>query len=333
MEGLLKKLHINEEHEIAETGFGQSTGLQLIHTDTAFEKIKDRKKFYARFESHDAFYGPYFKIIDEVYQKKNENHYCLKIQPRESVLCSVSRYGLHPTLMDACFQSMILALAKGEKWQDYKIDNIQYIDFLNKPSPDEKLWICARWAQPIENGALMVDIKLQNEAGDTFCLIKRLKLVKTNPALSMQQNAPFDNSAPSKQMSNEKPQYKKPNTEDALTSLVAELVKIPKSKIKRSEPFKNLGVDSLMAITLKNKIEAAFAINIQPTAIWSYPNCAELADFIASKLPIDEHTAEENDDHLLTSPNKQVPEEEIIGQMSDMEMLEELEKELNEINC
>ncbi len=72
-----------------------------------------------------------------------------------------------------------------------------------------------------------------------------------------------------------------------ITQLVAKIVKSPSAKIKSSMTFKGLGIDSLMAIQVRNLIEKSLHIKLSVALFWNYPSIKEYAGFLRNKLSED----------------------------------------------
>lgn len=68
--------------------------------------------------------------------------------------------------------------------------------------------------------------------------------------------------------------------------------KLAVSKIKEDETFKGLGVDSLHALQLKNKLQEDFNLMFNVAVIWQYPTVQKLSDFIATELKLNVKYAE-----------------------------------------
>lgn len=89
--------------------------------------------------------------------------------------------------------------------------------------------------------------------------------------------------------------------EDAIRGLVGEIVKLPPARIDDDQPFGSLGFDSLLAIELRNRLEAATGMGFSATVAWNYPNVRDLAAYVLARLddegPLDERpvTAAPND--------------------------------------
>ncbi len=68
---------------------------------------------------------------------------------------------------------------------------------------------------------------------------------------------------------------------------IATITKIPTSKLKEDETFKSVGIDSLMALQLKNKIQTDFNLNLNVSTVWSFPTIEKYANFIATELNLE----------------------------------------------
>ncbi|HBH25477.1 MAG TPA: hypothetical protein DDY13_18930, partial [Cytophagales bacterium] len=69
-----------------------------------------------------------------------------------------------------------------------------------------------------------------------------------------------------------------------VTAKVASITKASSSMITGSMTFKNLGVDSLMAIQLRNQLEAVFNTKLAVTNFWKHPSITDFANFLYKKL-------------------------------------------------
>jgi acyl carrier protein len=65
---------------------------------------------------------------------------------------------------------------------------------------------------------------------------------------------------------------------------VAEVLRLSAARIGPETPLKTLGIDSLMGLELRNRLEAALGLTLSATLVWSHPNVSALADFLAGKL-------------------------------------------------
>ena len=65
--------------------------------------------------------------------------------------------------------------------------------------------------------------------------------------------------------------------ESQLISQVAKIIKAPVEKIIKSMTFKGLGIDSLMAIQLRNQLEKVFKCKLSVTTFWTMPSISEYA--------------------------------------------------------
>lgn len=112
---------------------------------------------------------------------------------------------------------------------------------------------------------------------------------------------------------------------DRIKQHIAAATKLNVSKIKEDETFKALGVDSLHALQIKNKLQEDFSLSINVAAVWQYPTVQKFADFIANELNLEtKFTQEKEENEVVLQPVKN----DIESEVKDLS-LEELMKELS----
>jgi acyl carrier protein len=71
-----------------------------------------------------------------------------------------------------------------------------------------------------------------------------------------------------------------------LQGQVAQVLKLPPSRVPLTKPLGPLGLDSLMAIELRGRLEETLSIRLSATFIWSYPTLTQMAPFIAGRIDV-----------------------------------------------
>jgi phthiocerol/phenolphthiocerol synthesis type-I polyketide synthase C len=69
-----------------------------------------------------------------------------------------------------------------------------------------------------------------------------------------------------------------------LRERVARVFRVPAARVALRTPLKEQGLDSLMSLELRNRLEAELGIAVPATAIWNYPSVAQLAEHLAQQL-------------------------------------------------
>jgi acyl transferase domain-containing protein/NADPH:quinone reductase-like Zn-dependent oxidoreductase/acyl carrier protein len=72
--------------------------------------------------------------------------------------------------------------------------------------------------------------------------------------------------------------------ETALQQQVAQVLKLAPARIDLNKPLRSMGLDSLMALELRNRLEAATSISVPATVIWNYPTITLLAAQLATRM-------------------------------------------------
>ena len=109
-----------------------------------------------------------------------------------------------------------------------------------------------------------------------------------------------------------------------IKNYISIVTKIAITKIKEDDTFKSIGVDSLLALQIKNKLQEEFSLQLNVSAIWSYPTTNKLADFMAKELKLSEKYAIKNEENITIIQPIKNDIESAVKNLS----LEELMKEL-----
>jgi phthiocerol/phenolphthiocerol synthesis type-I polyketide synthase C len=72
--------------------------------------------------------------------------------------------------------------------------------------------------------------------------------------------------------------------ESHLRVRVAQILRLVPDRLALDQPLKSLGMDSLMSLELRNRIEADLGLSISATAVWNYPTVSLLAGHLAERL-------------------------------------------------
>ncbi len=77
--------------------------------------------------------------------------------------------------------------------------------------------------------------------------------------------------------------------EKHLLDQIAQVLRIPAEDIDSETPLHTLGFDSLMALELRNRLEASLGVTLSATLAWNYPTVADIAPHLGEKMgaPID----------------------------------------------
>jgi len=64
----------------------------------------------------------------------------------------------------------------------------------------------------------------------------------------------------------------------------SQVLRIPEAALDVEAPLTELGMDSLMGLELRNRVEVALAVKVPPTLLWTYPTVAALSRHLAAEL-------------------------------------------------
>lgn len=122
--------------------------------------------FYAGLQKRGLMYGYYFRPIRAL--TKTADQVLIQVQPVDEVLNSAQDYLLHPTILDASFQSLV-TLLDGD--QPFVPVSLERLDFYQ--APRKSCWSLGRIIQRNES-SIVCHIQLFDEQGNTLVEIHNL---------------------------------------------------------------------------------------------------------------------------------------------------------------
>ncbi|MCB0171114.1 MAG: type I polyketide synthase [Anaerolineae bacterium] len=111
---------------------------------------------------------------------------------------------------------------------------------------------------------------------------------------------------------------------------VAQVLRLPPSRVPLDKPLKSLGLDSLMSLELRNRLETSFGLTLSATLIWNYPTITVLVPFLAEKMQIP--LATESTTTKVTGDTSTLDEIETIETLMDESNPNNIEVELENLS-
>jgi acyl transferase domain-containing protein/acyl carrier protein len=125
------------------------------------------------------------------------------------------------------------------------------------------------------------------------------------------------------------PPHRRVWLEDYLREQVAQALRCTPERIHRQAPLGNLGVDSLLGLEIRNRLEAASGLSLPVTLLWNYPTLADLAAHLAEQLAVPLEITEQTLE-LVDAAWERNPTRDYVESLSDQEaealLLQELER-------
>jgi acyl carrier protein len=116
--------------------------------------------------------------------------------------------------------------------------------------------------------------------------------------------------------------------EEHLREQVARVLRLAPARIGLDRPLKTLGLDSLMALELRNRLETSLGLTLPATMVFNYPTIEVLTGYLAEKMsiPLDVATAAGNGAAVVATPLLKT--EESFDELSEAEVQAMLAEEL-----
>ena len=72
--------------------------------------------------------------------------------------------------------------------------------------------------------------------------------------------------------------------ENGLRTILARELRMPEAELELDRPFAELGLNSVMAMSIRREAEQLVGIELSATMLWNHPTIASLAGYLAKKL-------------------------------------------------
>jgi acyl carrier protein len=74
--------------------------------------------------------------------------------------------------------------------------------------------------------------------------------------------------------------------EDYVRTVIGQVLRLDRSLITSDRPLGTLGLESLSAIELRNRLESGLALTLSATVMWNHPTVATLAKYLADRMMV-----------------------------------------------
>ncbi|MGW3460540.1 acyltransferase domain-containing protein [Streptomyces olivaceoviridis] len=253
--------------------------------------------FYRLLASRGLDYGPAYRCVAHVARVGEEA--LARIEVPDAVLDNLPGYLVHPSLLDAAFQATLAPLL-GPNWgarhdHAYLNGGIGRVRLHGRHGPNS--WahaVCRDTADPRVREA---DVRIADSDGTVLVEVTGLRLVRADglPRAAAPESAHpgaldagVADTVPIRDALMELAPGDERRTalEKALREQVAKVVRLPAHRIPLDRPLRGLGIDSLMSVELRNRLEKVFGIPLSATLIWNHPTINDIAPFLADKAGI-----------------------------------------------
>jgi phthiocerol/phenolphthiocerol synthesis type-I polyketide synthase A len=92
--------------------------------------------------------------------------------------------------------------------------------------------------------------------------------------------------------------------EAGLRTILAREIRLPEAELDVDRPFAELGLNSVMAMSIRRQAERLVGIELSATMLWNHPTITSLAEHLAGKISPQQDS--EGDDYVLTDSSSSV---------------------------
>jgi acyl transferase domain-containing protein/surfactin synthase thioesterase subunit len=254
--------------------------------------------YYEMLRTAGLHYGNQFQLLTGLNKitSANNTNILFSILPGFEINQTAEKYKAHPVFMTTVLQPIIGQLTNVLEQGHYlnvSFTHIGHFDFLNDVNYERELrgLMMFRDINKLsgDNDAwsFEADFLIANYDNTTVIKLTGLQGTCTRKVLTNHRSAADSTGAEGDLLSSYpalSEDEKIASLEKVVTAAVSAIIKTPASRIKRTMTFKGMGVDSLMAVQLRNALEKQVNMKLAVGKFWNHPSIQQYASFLKEEL-------------------------------------------------
>ncbi|MGW5446789.1 acyltransferase domain-containing protein [Streptomyces asiaticus] len=254
--------------------------------------------YYRALHACGLDYGPAFQGISWIARTDGEALARIRLAPEVS--SRAAGHTVHPSLLDSALQSAVAPLL-GDDWRatgGFLSEGMARATLYRTPA--DQAWAHAI-CRAVDDSQWEADVRVYAPDGTPLAEVVALRIVRLESvprlgrspfgAQDQGPSAPADETSESEALRAAVAQLptgpeRRAALETAVRENVAQVVKLPARRVELDRPLRSLGIDSLMSLELRNRLEATFGLRLSATLIWNYPTIRDIAPYLAGRLAI-----------------------------------------------
>lgn len=241
-------------------------------------KTYSESEFYSTFSNLEVEFGNSFRNVKKL-QLDDKNNAIASINLNEEVLLSDEKYVIHPIIIDSCIQttfSKVINKIEGETIKTAFVTKIERISLINQMSSGISYSAGIKLFDTVteENTMLLkADLCLFDKNLEPIFELQGIEARINDTKIKKEIVDDKFNFSFLETIQTETNNNKRTGIiQEHLIKLVAKIIKAPINKIKSSMTFKNLGIDSIAMVMLKNLLEKDYEKEITVQKFKDYPS-------------------------------------------------------------
>ncbi|MER5458610.1 acyltransferase domain-containing protein [Micromonospora sp. NPDC002389] len=238
--------------------------------------------FYADLATRGVRFGPAYQGIVEI--RHNDVEALARIESPTTAALPDTR--VHPVVLDAALQSALAPLlATATADTAYLSTGAERV--IVHQAPGTSAWAYAVHRPVSDERYPVADVRLLAPDGRLLVEVHGLGLVRTRGLpvdTSPDATAPAPAATGPALAEVTDPEQRRALLSEAVLTHVAEVVRLPEHRLDETTPLRSMGVDSVMALELRHRLERLTGLRLSATLIYNHPTIDQITRHLAERL-------------------------------------------------
>jgi diacylglycerol O-acyltransferase len=236
-------------------------------------------EFYHSCRDFHVDYGTGLRVLCQLWRGENES---LGLVELPDSLRDVGEYLIHPVLLESCLQVAMTGITNGTKGKSAWMDSVKRICVYDRPG--SQVWSHATYSA--DERGMIANVRLLTPEGRCVVSLDRLRLLFASQESLFEQTATPLN-LPEQIQNATITDRRKVVLAHVRRQVASVLGWSTAAQIRMRDRLIDLGIDSMMAVELHDRLQRSTQLALSQTLVFDYPTVEALTDYLYQQIETD----------------------------------------------
>ncbi|MEM9457630.1 MAG: acyltransferase domain-containing protein [Myxococcota bacterium] len=253
--------------------------------------------FYEGLARRGLDFGPAFQPVERLWRssRRSSGEALARVVLPRAAASGADRFRIHPVLLDGALQVLLAALGDDERMVlTVGLERLE----VAATTPRDAVWSHVR--VQADGDGWRADLSIVTDEGEQVARVEGLRLAVVGSAEPEAAAAEVTGPPIVAALRIEAPGApRRACFESLVRAQVGDVLGLSPERIEPRRPLQAMGLSSLMAVELRNRLGRQLGVRLSATMVWNYPTLEALLPHLESKLPL---SLDEGEAEILAPP-------------------------------